>query len=161
MSQKKKAPPVAATPAPRATSLLRSLLHGTCLWFTGISVFVLIFNLLFPSNSAGYVNALSFLLFLPFGFALTVAGTVRRAPTLPTSAKVILHPLCSLGGFYICFYLPYQLTKKPTAGQVLAILVLAAVVYGVIVGAISLWGRRTRQKKLDDTPYESQFGRKS
>ncbi len=128
------------------------------MWYTGISVFVLLVNVLLAGNERSYVDPMSFLLFLPFALAMAAAGLVRRADTLPSAARVTLHPVLVLGGFYLCIYLPYQIEKKPTAGQMLAIFVLAAVVYGVAVAVLALMDRRTRQKTIDDTPYQSQFG---
>ncbi len=152
------------TPAPTAESKphpLTALLTGTCVRYTAISLFVLLVNLLFSGNEDAYVHPSSFLLLLPFALGLSAAATVRKADKLATGARVVLHPLLSLGSFYLCIYLPYQLDKRPSAGQILAILVLGAVVYGVAVTVLLLLARRTRQKTIDDTPYISQFGRKS
>ncbi len=159
MSQKKQPAPA---PAPRSkTEGLSSLLRCTCMWYTAISVFVLLVNVLLSGNERAYVDPLSFLLFLPFALAMAAAGMVRRADGLTTTARVILHPLLVLGGFYLCIYLPYQIEKKPTAGQMLAIFVLAAVLYGAVVTVLFLIRRRIRQKAIDDTPYTSQFGPRS
>ncbi len=160
MSQHKKTTPTSA-PKETGSHPLSTLLHRTCAWYTGISAFVLLFNVLFPANDSGYVRAVNFLLFLPFALALAAGSMVRKADKLSTAVRVLLHPLCVLGGFYLCIYLPYQLDKKPTAAQMLAVFVLVAVAYGIAVGILCALSRRTAQKKSAETPYVSQFGHRS
>ncbi len=151
-----------AAPAPVApTGLARRLWQGTATRYTVISLCVILLNLLLNAAEAEtYVEPLRFLLFLPFSLALTVAALVRRSDKLSGGAKVGLHPLISLGAFYLCLYLPYQLETRPSGAQVLILVILAALVYGIAMGVYLLCTRRARQKKLDETPYVSQFGKK-
>ncbi len=148
-------------PKQSALGVLNVLLRGTCVWYTAISVCVLMINLLFAGSEHGYVDPLSFLLFLPFSLALTAAGMIRRAATLSAALRIFLHPVLSLGGFYLCIFLLYQINRKPSAGVVLAGLVLIAVIYGIIMAILALLTRRKQQKQIEAIPYQSQFGRKS
>ncbi len=139
--------------------LLR-LWQGTCVRYTVLSLCMLVINLCLSGDEQAYVEPLRFLLFLPFAFFLTLATVVRRTDRLRTGTRVLLHPACVLGGFYLCLYLPYQLRTKPTGAQALTVILLVAVVYGLAMGIIYLCTRSARQKEIDSAPYESQFGRK-
>lgn len=156
----KNAPP-AQNNSTASPSLARRLWQGTCTRFTLIALMALLVNLLFSgTDSQIYVEPLRFLLFLPFAFCLAVAALVRTSKGLSTGARVALHPICSLGGFYLCLYVPYQIKSKPTGGQMLILLLLALIVYGIAMGILALIGRRSRQKEIDEAPYVSQFGPK-
>ena len=100
---------------------------------------------------------LRFFLLLPFGFTLTLAARVRRSDKLTAGAKVGLHALATLGGFYVFCYLPYQVRSKPSGMQALIILLLVAVLYAAVMGIYAAATAKSRQSRIDDTPYESQY----
>ena len=68
-----------------------------------------------------------------------------------------LHALATMGGFYLFCYLPYQLRTKPSGTQVFIILLVAVILYGITMAIVAAVTAKTRQKKLDEIPYESQF----
>lgn len=137
---------------------LRSLWLGTCARFTLLCLFMLVTSAIASDSlTITYVDTVHFFLLLPFGLCLTLAAWVRRSPKLGSGAKVGLHTLCTLGGFYLFGYLPYQVRTKPSGMQVLLILLAAALVYALIMGIFVAATAKTRQKKRNETPYESQF----
>ena len=142
-------------------SLLRDLWLGTCARYTVLCLLLLLISALAAGSlTVTYVDTLRFLLLLPFALCITLAARVRRADTLSTVAKCILHPLLVLGGFYLCCYLPFQLSTKPSGQQILIILCLAALLYGIAMGIVAAIGGRRKRKTADNTPYVSQFGKK-
>ncbi len=156
--QTKQTDPPSATVSP--LTYLRRLLHGTCLRYTAVTVVALLVNLLLSEEELSYVDPLRFLLFLPFSLCLTLATWIRVSDKLALGAKLALHPLTVLGGFYLCLYLPLQIRNSSSGAQVLIMLLLAALVYGIIMGVVALVTRRTRRRKIEETPYVSQFGPK-
>jgi hypothetical protein len=104
-----------------------------------------------------YVDTVRFILLLPLGLCLTLAAWARRSDKLSAGAKVGLHALATLGGFYLFGYLPYQIRTKPTGMQILIILLLAVILYAAAMGIFAAVTAGRRQKKVNDTPYESQF----
>ena len=134
-------------------SPLKSLLQKTCLWYSGISLFVLTFNVILYNNEKVAVSPLNFLLFFPFALCLSLAALVRRSDKLPTAARVLLHPVCVLGGFALCVYLP--------SNQNPVVLAVAAAVYAITVLISRLRGRGRQKKQAENAPYISQFGSKS
>ncbi len=144
---------------PAKADMARALFQNTCVWYSGISLFVLLVNIILSGNESAYVYPLDFLLFFPFSLCLSSARAVRRADAIPRAARMILHPFCVLGGFALFIYLPDQLDKVSNQSPV--VLLLAAAVYGAATLIIWLCNRRKKQKTVDSTPYISQFGQKS
>ena len=137
----------------KKTSPVVSLLQSTCVWYSGISLLVLVINVILSTNEKTYVSPLDFLLFFPFALCMALATLVRRTSKLTAAARVVLHPICVLGGFVLFVFLP--------SSQSPVMLLLAAVIYGITVFVLWLRARRNRQKEVDNTPYISQFGQKS
>ena len=137
---------------------LKSLWLGTCSRFTLLCLFMLVTSAIAADSlTTTYVDTVHFFLLLPFGLCLTLAAWVRRSPKLGSGAKVGLHALCTLGGFYLFGYLPYQVRTKPSGMQILLILLTAILVYALVMGIYVAATAKSRQKKRNETPYESQF----
>ena len=137
---------------------LRSLWRGTCTRFTLLCLFMLVTSAIASDSlTITYVDSVSFCLLLPFGLCLTLAAGARRSPKLSSGAKVGLHVLCTLGGFYLCCYLPYQVRTNPSGMQILLVLLAAVIVYGLVMGIYAAATAKSRRRKRDETPYESQF----
>lgn len=142
-------------------SLLRELWAGTCIRYTVLSLILLLVGAIVSETpSATYVDPLRFFLMLPFAFLLTVAAGIRLTDKLTTAVKCILHPILSLGGFYLFGYLPFQVSTKPSGAQVLILLLLAALVYGLIMAAVCMISGARRRKLTEETPYVSQYRKK-
>ena len=137
---------------------LKSLWLGTCSRFTLLCLFMLVTSAIASDSlTITYVDTVRFFLLLPFGLCLTLAAWVRRSPRPSSGAKVGLHALATLGGFYLFCYLPYQVRTKPSGMQILIILLLAVILYALIMGVYAAVTAKSRQRKRDDVPYESQF----
>ena len=142
----------------KALTCAKNLWLGTCARYTVLCLILLLASAIASDSlTVTYVDTVSFFLQLPFGFCLTLAAWVRRSDKLSAGVKVGLHALATLGGFYLCGYLPYQLRTKPSGMQVLVIQLLAAILYGITMAIVAAVTAKTRQKKLDEVPYESQF----
>lgn len=146
---------------PTVPSLLRELWTGSCTRYTVLCLLLLLVSaMVSDSLTVTYVDTVRFVLLLPFAFCLTLATRIRRADKLATGAKCALHPITVLGGFYLCCYLPFQISTKPSGQQILILLLLAALVYGVTMGIVCLIAHRKHSKELEATPYVSQYSRK-
>lgn len=140
--------------------ILQGLWFGTCARYTVLCLALLTISaILSDSATVTYIEPVRFFLLLPFGFFVTLAARVRNGEKLPTGAKLALHPILVLGGFYLCCYLPFQITSKPAAQQVFLFLLLAVLLYGLFMGIFLLILRCIKRKKMEDTPYVSQYSR--
>ena len=158
----KRAPKVQNNPADESGTKLRTLLRD--LWFGScarLTVLCAALLLLCPIIGQPGPEWYRFLLIYPFALFLAGAAAVRRAGQMTTVTKCILHPVLTLGGFYLCCYLPYQLTTKPSGAQVLLVLLLVGVLYAVVMGIYLAVTSALRRKKGDAVEYVSQFGKKS
>ena len=141
--------------------ILRDLWFGTCARYTVLCLILLLISaIVSDSLTVTYIEPVRFFLLLPFGFFLTLAAKVRNGEKLPTGAKLALHPVLVLGGFYLCCYLPFQISSKPAAQQIFLFLLLAVLLYGLFMGIFLLVVRCLHRKKIEDTPYVSQYNRK-
>ena len=149
------------TPPDEVASLLaplKSLWLGTCARYTVLCLILLLASAIASDSlTVTYVDTVSFFLQLPFGFCLTLAAWVRRSDKLSAGVKVGLHALATLGGFYLCGYLPYQLRTKPSGMQVLIILLAAVILYAVVMAVVTAVSAKSRQKQIDAEPYESRY----
>jgi predicted neutral ceramidase superfamily lipid hydrolase len=153
----KNAPAAQNTNAP---SLLRSLWLGTCSRYTLLCLILLVTSAIAADSlTITYVDSVRFFLLLPFGFCLTLAAMTRRSATLSKGAKCALHPLITLGGFYLCCYLPYQVRTKPSGMQVFIILLLVIILYAIVMGIYAATVSKRNRKRSEETPYESQFSK--
>jgi hypothetical protein len=149
------------TPPDEVASLLaplKSLWLGTCARYTVLCLILLVTSAIASDSlTVTYVDMVRFFLLLPFGLCLTLAAWVRRSDKLSAGAKVGLHALSVLGGFYLFCYLPYQLRTKPSGMQIFVILLLVVILYAITMAIVAAVTAKTRQKKLDEVPYESQY----
>lgn len=153
----KNAPEAHNTNAP---SLLRSLWLGTCARYTLLCLILLVTSAIASDSlTVTYVDSVRFFLLLPFGFCLTLAAMIRRSTALSTGAKCALHPLTTLGGFYLFCYLPYQLRTKPSGMQIFIILLLVIILYAIVMGIYAAAVSKKNRKKAEEVPYESQFSK--
>jgi predicted neutral ceramidase superfamily lipid hydrolase len=142
----------------KALTCAKDLWLGTCARYTVLCLILLLASAIASDSlTVTYVDTVSFFLQLPFGFCLTLAAWVRRSDKLSAGVKVGLHALATLGGFYLCGYLPYQLRTKPSGMQVLIILLAAVILYAVVMAVITAVSAKSRQKQIDAEPYESRY----
>lgn len=137
--------------------LVRDMLASTCIWFTVLFLLVILFGAVASGSfTMNYIHTVRYLLLIPFAFCLTLAGMVRRS-SLPVAARAVLHLICSVGGFYLCVYLPYQLESKPLGRNVLIIMLLSLVVWLIAFFIYLGITRRRSRRAIEEKPYVSQF----
>ncbi len=145
--------------SPRAASLPLSLWLGTCARYTILCMILLLINAV-AADGQPAIDPLRFFLLLPFALCLTLAASIRRTDKLATGGKCVLHPILFLGGFYLCCYLPFQVTTKPSGQQVLLILLLVSILYGACMGIFALVSSKRHRKAKEEIPYVSQYSKK-
>jgi amino acid transporter len=145
-----------------ASSPVKEIWLGTCARYTVLTLLILFFGMITSESlTVTYVDTVSFFLLLPLGFCFTLATRLRKADRISATTKCILHPLLVLGGGYFCFYLPYQVRSKPSGGQALIMILLGVILYVAVMAVVLLVSRKARQKKIDNTPYVSQYGNRT
>ena len=143
-----------------ALTRLRDLWMGSCARYTVLCLLMMVISAIASASlTVTYIEPVRFFLLLPFAVFLTLAAWVRRAEKLGKGAKLTLHPILVMGGFYLCCYLPFQIASKPSGQQVLILVILALLVYGISMGLFLAVSHAFGRKKSDETAYVSQYGR--
>ena len=129
----------------KAWATVKKLLTNTCIYFTLITVMIILLALLTDdkSNSSAVLNAAS-LLFLPFSLLLAVAGELLRTDKLPRWIRFVSHYVITLLDIYLFLLLPSS--ARPGATTMLVLFAGLTVLYWILFGIIALIA--TRVKKL-------------
>jgi hypothetical protein len=146
-------------PEKKILALMKDLWLGSCARFTVLCVSLLLLSLMMGDSLT--VAPSRFLLLFPFAVFLKGATATRRTHQLTVAMKCVLHPVLTLGGFYLCCYLPYQVSTKPSGAQILLVLLLVGILYAVVMGIYLAIAYALRGKKNENAEYVSQFGKKS
>ena len=148
------------TPAPTASSRLRDLWLGSCARYTVLCLLMMVVSAIASGSlTVTYIDPIRFFLLLPFAVFLTLAAWTRRAKGLSVGAKCALHPLLVMSGFYLFCYLPFQIISKPSGQQVLILIILALLAYGIGMGIFLAFSRLVGRKTTEEAPYVSQYSR--
>ena len=126
-----------------SNNTIKNWLRGACFWYTLISLFMLIFGLMFSKN-ANNVSTVSFLLFFPSGLCMSAAGMIYRNEKIGKSLRLLIHYLTTLLTFILFVWLPTGV--KHTFPFILLLLFLITAIYWLIYLALHIL--RTFIKRL-------------
>lgn len=129
----------------KASVILKKLFTGACVYYTVVSLAVLIASALLGGDLNGTFTSLNYLLFFPFGLALSGAGILYRNSGLPYWGRLLLHFLITLAAFFCFLWLPSGANSN--ASTVLTMLLLLSIAYWVICLIVILARKRFRSFK--------------
>ena len=115
---------------------LRVWLRGGCFWFTLISLFMLIFGLMFSTN-ADNVATVSFLLFYPCGLCLSAAGMLYKYEKIGMGLRRLFHYLITMLAFVLFIWLPSG--AQATFPFILLLFILITAIYWLIYLAVHIF----------------------
>ncbi len=141
----------------RKTDTVKALVVRACCIFTGITSFLLLFQWIMEKALQKSLAAEVFLMLIPLSLCLAGAGMIRKAPSLSPIAKIVLHPLLSLGGLLLV-YLPYMISNHFSPATALVHLLVFTLGYGIVTAVVCLVSslqKKSAQKAA--APYVSQF----
>ena len=127
--------------------IFKSVLFGTCLFYTFISMIILATQLFSKSDM---IDPFRFFMILPFSACIAVANLVLKSK-LKTFPKLCIHFVAIVASFYAFMCAPIK------NGNVLALIALFAFLY-IIVASVILIVKRAHSKKTEIKPeYVSMF----
>ena len=129
----------------KATVVLKKLLAGACVYYTAISLAVLLAAALLGGDLEGSVSAVNHLLLFPFGLALSGGGMLLHSRAMRPGVRLLLHYLITLAAFFCFLWLPSR--AGATAGAVFAALLGLSLAYWLICLIVILTRRRFRSFK--------------
>ena len=142
---------------PRTAAVIKALVSRACCIFTGVTIFLLIFQWIIEKSLEKSLAAELFLILLPLSLCVSGAGMVRNASNISSVTKVILHPLLCLGGLFLV-YLPYMISNHFPPATALVHLLVFTIAYGVVTAILCLVSSsRGKSSQKEDAPYVSQF----
>jgi len=128
---------------------LKRWLGGGCIYFTLISLFIILLNLAMAGDdSLGRINTPAFLLFFPFGLALSAAEMLLRNKKIARWIAYLSHYVISVASVYIFLWLPSGTVASPSTP--LLIMVLFSVLYWMVFGLVLLIRNRVRKLMEED-----------
>ena len=140
-----------------AKDYLKKILIHSCIYFS-VTTFLLLF-LYFALSldlSTGIHPAAQICIF-PFSFLLATANVFfKYAQDWGIGWRVSIHYCLTLGGAFVCLYLPNK-TDGATGSQGLVLFVVMTVLYAVIMGVILGIRARIDRVTRDTTRYKSLY----
>ncbi len=132
----------------KKTTLVKKWLTDTCIWFTVITLILMIIPVILGSSLESKPYVKQFLFILPFSLSFSAAQMLLRAKPLSSSAKRVLHYLITLLAFYLFLWLPAKSISGFTA--VLIALFLLSILYWLIFLIVFLTKKRFRSFTEED-----------
>ena len=128
--------------------LVKKLLINTCVYFTLISVVILLLGLLADGGGAGGVLSTQSLLFLPFSLLMAIAQELLRADKLARWIRFVLHYVITLLDIYLFLLLPSS--ARPSSATLLVLFAILTLVYWILFGIIALLISRVKKLLEED-----------
>ena len=128
----------------------------SCVWYTAVTFLILFFYFVINADLSQGVNPVALITILPFAFMFSVANVVYRHTALKFSARMLLHYALTVGGAFVCLYLPNKTAEQKTAGAMLLFLIFT-IIYFLIMGTIWTVNARIKRVKRDEANYHSVY----
>lgn len=130
-------------------TLIKNWLGGGCVYFTLLSLLLILFRLLTNgTDNAGVIYTTSFLLLFPAGLCISLGGMLMRVEKLPRWCRYLFHYLLTVLAVFLFLYLPSGVTVKPIS--MMLMLALLSVLYWVLFGLTMLIVSRVRKLMEED-----------
>lgn len=127
--------------------LAKRLAARTCVWFTLLSVVLMVIRAITDGIDGGIIEISRFLLLLPCGLFLAGAGIVLRHTSLSRWLRMLLHYLLTTLAFFLFLWLP---GGSHSGVQNLLALVFFTVGYALVCGVVRLTRHRYRNIREED-----------
>ena len=85
--------------------LLKKWFCNTCVWFTCLSLVMLLIGILFLPNM-DYISTLSYLLFFPFGLCMSAAGLLMDVKRISIFWRLLIHYTVTMLCLVLLLFLP-------------------------------------------------------
>jgi len=133
----------------KSWKLFQKWLVDGCVYFTALSLLIILINLLATDNAtAKSISPVSFLLFFPCGLCMSVGGMLLRVGSIPRWGRYLLHYIICVLAIFLMFYLP--VSTQSDAMTKLVMFITLSVVYWVLFGAVMLVYTRVRKLLAED-----------
>jgi threonine/homoserine/homoserine lactone efflux protein len=127
-------------------NFIKRLFTNTCVYFTLVSIAMILLGLLDKSSASGIGFNTSALLFIPFGILMALAQEVLCAKKLSRTARFLGHYVITLAAIIALFA-----TKASfTATNLIILLAFLSILYWMIFGIVVLIRKRVKRIFSED-----------
>ena len=135
---------------------VKSVALGACVTYT-VTIFLFLFlYFLLNKDLSGGVQPVALIAILPFAILFACANVIYRKTPLAKWLRVLIHYVLTVGGAFLCLYLPNKNPEVPASKAMILFLIFTAV-YAVAMGAVLLISARIRRVKRDEGKYDSVY----
>lgn len=134
-----------------------SVLVSTCVWFTCLSLIILIPTLFASEDDVGgYIRSTMFLALLPMALCFGIARFVRLS-NVGKAVKILLHfPLCVVPPCLV-----FQLIQKPKGQTALFIWLAAILLYAIcLVVCLVIGNKKQKKNEAEKDAYQPRFSKR-
>ena len=137
----------------QAKEWIKKLLVRTCICFTVTTFLLLVLYLILAKTEEG-MRPLAMILILPFSLCFSSGNMLLRCESLQRSLAVVLHYILTVGGVFLCLYLPMRQPGASASGAVV-FFALLTLIYVIVMGVIAIVKGRAKRLKRDSKEYKS------
>lgn len=135
---------------------VKSIALGACVTYTAATFFILFLYFLLNKDLSGAMHPVALIAILPFAILFSSANVIYRKTPLAKWLRVLIHYVLTVGGAFLCLYLPSKNPETPAAKAMMLFLIFSAV-YAVVMTAVLLIAARIRRVKRDEGKYNSVY----
>ncbi len=129
----------------KSLQAIKNWLCGGCVYFTAITLILLLLNL--PGGAASAVAISRVLLIFPCSLILSFGGMLWKS-RLPRWSRVLLLYIIDVLSVFLLLYLPVSASKE--ASTQLLMFVLLSVIFWIVFGLTALISTRIRRLMEED-----------
>lgn len=136
----------------------RILIH-TCIYFTVTSFLILLIYQILSKDTTYGLQPVAMVLIFPFSLLFAIANVQFAHANLPRAVRVCIHYALTVGGAFVCLYLPNK-SGGSTAAQGFILYLALTVLYAVFMAIFLIVIARVRRVTRDESEYQSVYKKK-
>ena len=139
----------------QANEAIKKIAVRTCVYFTVTSLLILAVNWVLTGLPEG-MRPLALILILPFSLCFAAANVLLRYSKLQKALVIVLHYILTVGGIFLCLYLPIRQPGSTASGAFL-FFALLTLIYAVVMAVVGVFKNRANRLKRDRKDYKSVY----
>ncbi len=128
----------------------------SCVYYTAATFFILFLYFILNKDLASGLQAVALIAILPFAICFSAANTVYRHASLSLWLRVLIHYVLTVGGAFVCLYLPNKDPQQSASAAFILFLVFT-VLYAIVMGAVLFVSYRIHRVQRDEAKYHSVY----
>lgn len=140
----------------QAKDYVKHIALWSCVYYTVTTFVILFLYLILNKDLSGGLQAVALICVLPFSICFAGANTLYRHSELQKWLRVLLHYALTVGGAFICLYLPNK-DPQQSSSTALVLFIVFTVLYALVMGTVLVVYARIHRVQRDEAKYESVY----